>query len=177
VKRNLVLLGYRGAGKSTVATLLAARTGWPVLSLDHAIVERAGLEVPEIVARFGWPGFREREREEVLRASGLTHHILDCGGGVVEDARNVSALRETGFCVLLTAEVDTIATRIGGDSNRPSLTGKSVVDEIVEKLAQRGRLYHAAADAIVATDKATPEETASEILRLVPMLGAVPESR
>ena len=170
MKRNLVLLGYRGTGKSTVAALLSAHTGWPVVSLDRAIVEHAGLAIPEIVARFGWQGFREREREEVARATGLARHILDCGGGVVEDPRNVVALREGGYCVLLTAEVGTIAARIGGDSNRPSLTGKTIVEEIEEKLAQRGPLYRAAADVVVATDHATPDETAAEILRQAPLL-------
>jgi shikimate kinase len=175
MKRNLVLLGYRGTGKSTVAKLLSVRTGWPVVSLDRAIVEHAGLAIPEIVARFGWPGFREREREEVARAAGLVRHILDCGGGVVEDPRNVAALREGGFCVLLTAEVSTIAARIGGDGNRPSLTGKSIVEEIEEKLAQRGPLYRAAADLVAATDHKTPDETVAEILRQVPLLTAAQE--
>jgi shikimate kinase len=172
MKRNLILLGYRGTGKSTVAALLSARTGWPGVSLDRAIAARAALAIPEIVARFGWPGFREREREEVLRAAGLTRHILDCGGGAVEDARNVEALRECGFCVLLTAEVATIAARIGGDANRPSLTGKSIVEEIEEKLTQRGPLYRAAADIVVATDDISPEQTVATILSQAPLLTA-----
>jgi len=169
MKRNIVLIGYRGTGKSTIATLLAARMGWPVVSLDRAIVAHAGMEIPEIVARFGWPGFREREREEVTRAAALRHHVVDCGGGVVEDPRNVAVLRESGYCIWLTAEVATIAARIGGDANRPSLTGQSIVDEIAEKLAQRGPLYRAAADVVLATDAASPDETAAEILRLAPV--------
>jgi shikimate kinase len=110
----------------------------------------------------------------VLRAAALSRHILDCGGGVVEDARNVTALKDTGFCVLLTAEVKTIAARIGGDGNRPSLTGRSIVEEIEEKLAQRGPLYLAAADAVLATDGVRPQETVVAILRLAPMLTVAP---
>jgi shikimate kinase len=168
MKRNLVLIGYRGTGKSTVARLLAARTGWPVITLDEEIVREAGLSIPEIVERFGWPRFRELEREQVARAAAGSRRILDCGGGVVEDPRNVEALRETGFCVLLTADQDTIARRIGGDANRPSLTGRSIVDEIAEKLAQRGPLYAAAADLVVATDHDPPAETADVIQRGAP---------
>jgi shikimate kinase len=174
MKRNVVLLGYRGTGKSTVAVLLSAQTGWPVVSLDRAIVERAGMAIPEIVARFGWPGFREREREEVRRAASLSRHILDCGGGVVEDPRNVEVLKESALCILLTAQVATIATRIGWDSNRPSLTGKSIVEEIEEKLAQRGPLYRAAADIVMATDDVSPAQTVAEILRQAPLLKARP---
>jgi len=174
MKRNLALLGYRGTGKSTVAVLLSAQTGWPAVSLDRAVVERAGIEIPEIVERFGWPGFREREREELLRAAALSGRILDCGGGVVEDPRNVEALKENALCVLLTARVATITARIGGDSNRPSLTGKSIVEEIEEKLAQRGPLYRAAADIVLSTDDVSPAETAAEILRQTPLLMAGP---
>ncbi len=168
MKRNLVLIGYRGTGKSTIARLLAQRTGWPVVSLDQEIVRAAGIAIPEIVERFGWPRFREMEREQVAALATGARRILDCGGGVVEDARNVSALKEGGFCVLLTAEIATIAARIGGDANRPSLTGRSIVDEIAEKLVQRGPLYQAAADLVVATDHARPAQTADEILSAAP---------
>ena len=164
MKRNLVLIGYRGTGKSTVAALVAQRLGWPAVTLDAQIAGRAGLSIPQIVERFGWPHFRALEHAEVLRAAALERHVLDCGGGVVEDARNVEALRANGFCVLLTAQVATIAARIGGDANRPSLTGKSVVDEIQEKLAQRGPLYQAAADVVLATDDESPRATAERIL-------------
>ncbi len=168
MKGNLVLLGYRGTGKSTIGALLATRTGWPVISLDRAIVEAAGLSIPEIVERFGWPHFRDLERQAVQRATAGTGQILDCGGGVVEDQRNVTDLRACGFCVLLTARVATIAARIGGDTNRPSLTGRSIVDEIEEKLRQRGPLYAAAADRILATDDVTPQSVVAEILGAAP---------
>jgi shikimate kinase len=139
-----------------------------VISLDQEIVRAAGLSIPEIVERFGWPRFRELEREQVAAAAARERQILDCGGGVVEDAANVSALKERGFCVLLTAEIETIAVRIGGDANRPSLTGKSIVDEIAEKLQQRGPLYRAAADLVVVTDRARPAQTADEVLSAAP---------
>ncbi len=168
MKRNLVLLGYRGTGKSTIGALLAARTGWPVISLDRAIVEVAGLSIPELVERFGWPRFRALERQEVQRATARAGQILDCGGGVVEDPRNVADLRACGFCVLLTARVATIAARIGGDTNRPSLTGQTIVDEIEEKLRQRGPLYAAAADLVLATDGVTPEQVVEAILAAAP---------
>jgi shikimate kinase len=168
MRRNLVLLGYRGTGKSTIGALLAARTGWPVVSLDRTIVAGAGLSIPEIVARFGWPHFRALERQEVQRAAAHTGQILDCGGGVIEDPRNVADLRGCGFCVLLTARVATIAARIGGDTNRPALTGQSLVDEIEEKLRQRGPLYAAAADLVLATDDVTPEQVVERILASAP---------
>jgi shikimate kinase len=168
MKKNLVLIGYRGAGKTVVGAVLAAEMGWPLVSLDQAIVERAGTTIPDLVESYGWTHFRALEHEEVLRAMRLEGHIIDCGGGVVEDPRSVAALREHGFCVLLTATVPTIAARIGGDANRPSLTGKSIVEEIEEKLAQRGPLYASAADLTLATDAASPKEIARQILAALP---------
>jgi shikimate kinase len=168
MKRNLVLIGYRGTGKSTVAAVLSERTGWPAVSLDQQIVARSGMSIPEIVDRFGWPRFRELEREAVICSTALAHHILDCGGGVIEDPRNVADLRQNSFCVLLTAEIDTIAARIGGDSTRPSLTGKSIVAEIAEKLTQRGPLYEAAAHLIISTDQITPQEITEQIIQAAP---------
>ena len=126
------------------------------------------MPIPAIVERHGWARFRELEREAVMRTARLERHILDCGGGVVEDPRNVADLREGGFCVLLTATVATIARRIGGDANRPSLTGKSIVDEIEEKLAQRRALYAAAADVTVATDDVRPGAIVSAVLDSLP---------
>ena len=58
---NIVLIGYRGTGKSTVGKVLAARLGRPVVSTDTEIVRRAGLTVPEIVAQYGWDHFRDLE--------------------------------------------------------------------------------------------------------------------
>ena len=164
MKTNLVLIGYRGTGKTVVGSVLAAEMGWPLVSLDQAIVERAGATIPDLVESYGWRHFRALEHEEVLRATRLERHIIDCGGGVVEDPRNVAELRAHGFCVLLTATVPTIAARIGGDVNRPSLTGKTIVEEIEEKLAQRGPLYASAADLTLATDAAPPKEIARQIL-------------
>jgi shikimate kinase len=149
---NLVLIGYRGTGKSTIGRALSARLGLPYLSLDEEIVRRAGRSIPEIVAASGWDRFRDLESEVVRDAAAVHGRVLDTGGGVVLRPENVERLRRSGVLFLLRAQVKDIVKRIGGDAGRPSLTGtKSSAEEVEEVLAQRKDRYEAAADEVVDT--------------------------
>jgi len=162
---NLVLIGYRGTGKSSVGRILAGRLGRELVSTDAAVVQRANLAVPDIVARYGWDHFRDLETQvcrELATKDGL---ILDTGGGAILRPENVACLKAGGVLFWLTAEVGTIAVRIGGDTQRPSLTGtKSFTEEIEEVLRERLPKYEAAADHRIATDGRTPAEVADAIL-------------
>lgn len=150
---NIVLIGYRGTGKSTVGKVLAGRLERTVVSTDAEIVRRAGQTIPEIVAKHGWDHFRDLESavcQELAARDGL---VIDTGGGAILRSQNVDSLKKSGKLFWLTASVEAIAARIGGDTQRPSLTGtKSFVEEIQEVLAERTPKYQAAADHIVPTD-------------------------
>ncbi len=163
---NLVLIGYRGTGKSTIAQLLGARLQWPVLAIDAEIVRREGRSIPEIVADRGWTRFRDIESAVTAEASAGDGQVLDCGGGVILRPENTAALKANGHVTWLTAPIDVLAARIAGDANRPSLTGKPVADEVRDVLAEREPLYRAAADAIVDTGSDTPENCAERIAEL-----------
>jgi shikimate kinase len=161
---NLVIIGYRGTGKSTIGKLLSAELGMPLVSLDAEIVKRAGVSIPEIVARHSWEHFRDKESEVVADFAGRDGLILDTGGGVVTRPANVQLLRKTGMVFLLVSEISDIVRRIGGDTQRPSLTGaKSFTEEVAEVLAVREPLYRAAADHTVDTSRLSPEAAAREI--------------
>jgi shikimate kinase len=169
---NVVLIGYRGTGKSTVARLLAEMLGRRVFTTDAEIVRRVGCPIPEFVAREGWDRFREVEAEVCREAGSLDGWIIDAGGGVVVRPENVEALRATGRVVWLTAHPDTLAARIGHCTQRPSLTGrKSFLEEIEEVLEERRPLYRSAAHLTVDTDNRTPKEVAEEIAELLRELG------
>jgi shikimate kinase len=162
--KNLVLIGYRGTGKSTIGRALAARLGLTYLGLDAEIVRRAGKSIPEIVAEAGWPAFRDLESEVVREAAGRRDHAIDTGGGAVLRPENVAGLRRSGVLFLLTATVADIVARIGGDAGRPSLTGKkSFVEEVEEVLAERRPKYEAAADETVDTSTLSVEEAVERI--------------
>src|SRR5262249_27997773 len=135
---NLVLIGYRGTGKSTVAALLGARLGMDVVSLDQEIVREAGRSIPEIVAAHGWPHFRDLEAAVTQRVAARDHLVIDSGGGVILRAENVANLRHHGTLFWLRASVPVIVARIGGGTHRPALTAcKPSTQEVGSVLRRR----------------------------------------
>jgi len=164
---NLVLVGYRGTGKSEVARLLGRLLSMPVISLDAEIVREAGLSIPQIVERYGWPRFRDLEAEITKRYSQLDHQILDTGGGVILREDNVAHLQSNGLVFWLQASPDVIVGRIQKSANRPALTeGKTFTEEVAEVLAERRPLYQAAANFCIDTENRMPRSIANEITRL-----------
>lgn len=162
---NIVLIGYRGTGKSTVGQLLAKRLGHELVSTDAEIVRRANRSIPEIVQRFGWDYFRDLESEVLRDLAGKDGLILDTGGGAILRQQNVDCLKANGVLFWLTAEVPTIVARIGADTQRPSLTGtKSFTEEIEDVLRERRPKYQAAADHVIETDHRTLALVAEAIL-------------
>jgi shikimate kinase len=164
---NLVLIGYRGTGKSVVGALAAERLGLTCISMDARIVEKAGMSIPEYVEANGWPAFRDLETEvarELAQQDGL---VVDCGGGVIERPENIPALSENGVVVWLKASTETIVSRIQGDTERPSLTGaKSFTDEVAEVLERRTPLYAAAAQHEIDTDPLTTDQIADRLVEI-----------
>lgn len=162
---NVVLIGYRGAGKSTVGKIVAARLGRALVSTDAEIVRSVGQSIPEIVEQKGWEYFRDLEAKVCQDLAGRTGLVVDTGGGAILRSRNVEVLKKTGKLFWLTASVSTITQRIGQDSQRPSLTGvKSFLDEIQDVLRERTPQYQAAADYVIETDGKPVTQVADEIL-------------
>src|SRR5437764_3449291 len=98
---NLVLIGYRGTGKSTVGKILAERLGRELVSTDAEIVRRARLPIPDIVRQFGWNHFRDLESEVCRDLAGKDELIIDTGGGVILRQQNVDSLKTNGVLVWL----------------------------------------------------------------------------
>ena len=165
---NIVLIGYRGTGKSSVGRLLAARLGRELVSTDAEIVKRAHRTIPEIVAQEGWEYFRNLESDICRELASRDQLVIDTGGGAILRAQNVEALNKNGTLFWLEASVGTIKKRIGGDNQRPSLMGsKSFIDEIEEVLQERTPKYQAAANHIITTDSRSIIQLVEAILTLV----------
>jgi shikimate kinase len=172
---NVILIGYRATGKTTLARLLAQRLGWSWIDADVEIERLAGKSIAEIFAEDGEPVFRELEVAVTRDLCGRDRMVLAAGGGAPMREENREAMRESGKVVWLTARPETIHARMSGDSTtasrRPSLTDKSGLDEIVHVLAEREPLYRRTADLTMVTEGRSPEALASEIierLRLKP---------
>jgi shikimate kinase len=163
---NLVLIGYRGTGKSAVAGKLAGLLQRQVVSLDQEITRLAGMPITDIVAAHGWNHFRDLE-EQVCREFGAKDDlIIDCGGGVVEREANFTSLRAGGKVFWLRATPATIVRRIGGDTLRPSLTGtRTFTEEVEEVLQRRTPLYERLAHATIDTDGRSLDDLAATIAR------------
>ena len=162
---NLVFIGYRGTGKTGISILAAERLGRVRIGMDSTLVERFRMPIPDFVADHGWDAFRDAESALAQELAAKDHLVIDCGGGVVVRDSNIEALKKQGRLVWLKASVETIAQRIGGDTQRPSLTGtKSFIEEIEEVLFRRTPLYEKAADFQVATDSFTMEEVLDQVL-------------
>jgi shikimate kinase len=163
---NIVLIGYRGTGKSVVGKLVARRLGMECVSMDARIVEKVGMSIPEIVATHDWPTFRDMESEVARELAKRDHLVIDTGGGVIERPENMETLGKNGLIVWLKASPGLIVSRIADGTERPSLTGKSFTEEVAEVLERRTPKYQAAAQYEIATEQLTPEQVADGIIAI-----------
>ena len=165
---NIVLIGYRCTGKSSVGKLLSKRLGWGYVDTDELIEQEAGSKIEDIVATKGWDGFRRIEKEVVKRVAKLDHFVISTGGGVVLDPENIKRLRNNGWIVWLSASAEIIKGRMLKDEEsglvRPALTDKDPLDEIREVLDMRAPLYKKAADLVIETNTFSQEHICDMIL-------------
>lgn len=163
---NIVLIGMRGSGKTTVGKLLAQRLGKQFIEMDELIVQRMGFSIPEIVRRYGWEKFREVEEEITREVAELDNMVNATGGGVVTREENIRELKRKGKLVWLKVSLDTLLRRIGNGQSRPSLTGRPQREDMETVLAERSPIYERVADFIIDTEGKTPEEIAEAIIKL-----------
>ncbi len=162
---NIVLIGYRGTGKSAVGDILAEKLSMKCIGMDAEIVQKAGCSIPEIVAKDGWVRFRDMESELARELSVLDNVIIDTGGGVIERPQNIEFLRKNGLVFWLKASVDVIVSRIADGTERPALTeGKTFTEEVAEVLEARIPKYQAACQFEIDTGSLSPEQVAAEIV-------------
>jgi shikimate kinase len=161
---NIILIGYRGTGKSVVTEILSKSLGMKAMGMDREIVQRAGLAVPRIVEKYGWEAFRDMETAVAMDFARFDNVIIDTGGGIIERPENMAALKENGLVFWLKASVGVIVERISSGTERPALTrGKTFVEEVSEVLESRLPKYAEAAQYEIDTDNLSPDEVATKI--------------
>jgi len=157
MKNNIVLIGYRATGKTTVGRHLSQKLKKPYISLDQEIVKQVGMPIAELVEKKGWEEFRKAETAIVKKASQLEGYIIDTGGGVITKKENINYLQKSGSIIWLKADLENIVDRLKKDNPRPSLTGKSFLDEVPEVLKERTPIYQKSANHIVDANKSILE--------------------
>ncbi len=168
---NLVLIGLRGTGKTSVARLLAQRLGWPWFDCDERIEALAGKSIARIFAEDGEQAFRDWESRAVAELATHDRAVLALGGGAVVREANRRAIRAAGKIVWLQASPETLWRRIQQDrataERRPNLTASGGITEIIATLKARDEFYRQSADYQVDTEGRTPEEVAEGIVGLL----------
>jgi shikimate kinase len=162
---RVVLVGAMGAGKTTVAGLLAERWGVPVRDTDHDVESRAGKPIPEIFVDDGEPHFRALEQAAVRDALASHPGVLALGGGSVLDPVTRAGLVGHRVVFLQVGLADAVK-RVGLGVGRPLLLG-NVRTRIKNLLDERQPVYEEVASVTVPTDGRTAAEVADEVARLV----------
>lgn len=168
---NIILMGFRGTGKTSVGRLVAARLERPFLDSDELVKAASGKSVREMVAERGWKFFRREEKRVISELSRNDGCVIALGGGAVLDEENVRILKGKGLFIWLMAEAQTIAGRLNGDGKtpeqRPSLTGKDPAEEIKSLLKEREPFYAKIADCRVDTSDRNIREVVAEVVRIL----------
>ena len=155
-RRNLVLIGMPGVGKSTYGRLAAAALGREFVSLDREIVKEAGRSIPEIFRTEGEEAFRDLESGICRRTAEKRGIVIAAGGGTVLRAENTASLRKTGVLILLERPVSELMPT----PDRPTADTREKIGRLYR---ERKDIYRQAADASVALS-GTPEENTEKIL-------------
>ena len=159
----VALTGFMGSGKTTVGKVLADFLGCPFMDLDDLVVKKAGKSIPDIFAQDGEPAFRQLEAQ-VLRKTvekyAESTAVLALGGGAVLAPASAALLHEKTVCIYLRATLDTLLTRLAGETAGRPLADASLAD----RLASREPIYEKTAHVIIDTDGLSPDEVADEMI-------------
>ena len=165
--QNIFLIGFMGAGKSSIAKELSKKLQMNSVEMDQRIVQEQGMSINEIFEKYGEDHFRDIESQLILDLGNTEPVIVSCGGGVVIRQENSQYMKKSGKVVFLTAKPETIFERVRYSKERPILNGNMNVEFIADLMAKRLPLYEAAADVMIHTDGKTVAQIAEEIIEAV----------
>jgi shikimate kinase len=163
-KKNIILVGFMGAGKSTVAVELVRYGNYRLLDLDAEIERRRGLSIREIFCQHSESFFRDLETTSLANLRCQNGLVVATGGGIVCRAENRELLRSIGFVVYLRVTFSELKKRLKFSTDRPLINEKPDWSAL-EVLFQSRSAFYEMADFIVDTDNKEPKVVAHEILQ------------
>lgn len=167
---TVTLIGYRGSGKSTVASGIATRLGCGWVDADDLLEREAGTTIAELISTRGEPAFRDLEATLLEQLLAVERGVLATGGGVVLREHNRALLRTRGRPVVwLAAPAAVLRDRLAADpttaARRPALAGNDVLDEVAAAVIAREPFYRGSADGVIDVATAEPDEIVTRIVR------------
>lgn len=162
--QNLILIGFMGAGKTTVGQALAKSRGLRFADTDQLIEARAGQTISDLFAEQGEAAFRDMETALLkdLRSDDRPT-VYSVGGGLPMREENRMLLSQLGTVIYLTIQPETVLRRLEGDTTRPLLSGTGVRERVEKLLAVRDPFYREAAQILVSVEEKTVSDLVEEI--------------
>jgi shikimate kinase / 3-dehydroquinate synthase len=154
---NIILTGFMGTGKTTIARALAERLGWTFLDTDLEIERRAGMSIPEIFTRHSEERFRNLERQLCRELISRQRTVIATGGGMPLDPENRKLLSSAGIVLCLRRSTEEILARVGNSRVRPMLAGKNPAERVDSLLREREASYYSFAYQMNATGLSVEE--------------------
>lgn len=172
---NIVLIGFMGAGKSTISDYLKTVFAMDIIEMDQIIAERAGMSISDIFETYGEQYFRDCETNLLIEMQSRTNVVISCGGGTPMRECNVVEMKKNGRVVLLTAKPETILDRVKDSHDRPLIENNKTVSFIADLMSKRREKYEAAADIIIETDGKSELEICEELIHSLRQMDAKAE--
>lgn len=157
---KIYLVGFMGAGKTTLARTLASRLDWRAADVDELIESSEHLTVSEIFARYGEAYFRRLERSVLLEQLGPRHLVVATGGGTFADPQNRAAINRDGVSVWLDVPLEKLISRIPADGRRPLATDRAGFERLYHQRHASYQLAHVRLDA----GRASVEELVEQLV-------------
>ena len=170
--KPVYLIGFMGAGKTSVAQYLAVTCGLATIDADEYLELQEDRIIADIFAEDGEEAFRDMETSYLRFLSARSPRLIACGGGVVLREQNRQIMRDTGFSVYLRVTAEEAASRIPNTSSRPLFKD---LETARSSVVARERLYEAAADACVDTDGRSVPQIADQVREILLKQGVLME--
>lgn len=152
---SIILVGPRASGKTTVGKMLAIRLHRHFIDTDDLVQKKTNKTIAQIVDEQGWDRFRDIE-SQILEDVMLNDAVVATGGGMVVSEKNRHYMKNNGTVFYLATSAETVVARLKSNpavSQRPSLTGLSITEEITGIIKERDPLYHESAHYVIDANK------------------------
>lgn len=163
--KNILPIGFMGAGKSTVSACLKEMLAMEIMEMDAHIQAKEGMTITEIFKCHGEEYFRNCESNTLIQLQGIKQTVVSCGGGVALRSKNVELMKKCGYVVWLTAAPESIYDRVKDSTERPLLNGNMNIPYIQNLMESRQEKYIKAADIMIDTTDREITEICEELIQ------------